>query len=86
MIAGPLFEPDRRHCFSLFAMTGAGLNRWVDRHFTPHMTLSYDRRIIEERVVETVSWPVNDLVLVYSLRGRGPGRNEHIHLARWRLR
>jgi len=67
-------------------MARTGLNRWVDRHFTPHMTLSYDRQIIEERAVETVRWPVNELVLIYSLRGRGPGRNEHIHLARWPLR
>ncbi len=67
-------------------MARVGLNRWVDRRFKPHMTLSYDRQIIEERAVEAVRWPVNNLVLIYSLRGRGPGRNEHIHLARWPLR
>ncbi len=67
-------------------MARAGLNRWIDRQFTPHMTLSYDRHIVEERAIETVRWPVEELVLIYSLRGRGPGRNEHIQLARWPLR
>lgn len=67
-------------------MARVGLNRWVDRQFTPHMTLSYDEQIIREHAVETVRWPVNEFVLIYSLRGRGPGRNEHIHLARWSLR
>lgn len=66
-------------------MARAGLSRWVDWQFTPHMTLSYDRQIVEERAIETVRWPVEELVLIYSLRGRGPGRNEHIHLARWPL-
>lgn len=66
-------------------MARVGLNRWVDRQFTPHMTLSYDRQIVEERAIETVRWPVDELVLIYSLRGRGPGRNEHIHLGRWPL-
>jgi 2'-5' RNA ligase len=64
------------------AMTKAGLGRWVTRHFTPHMTLLYDQRIVEEHAIETLRWTVTDFVLVHSLVGQGT----HIHLARWPLR
>ena len=64
------------------AMTKAGLGRWVTRHFTPHMTLLYDRRIVEEHAIETLRWTVTDFVLVHSLLGQGM----HNHLARWPLR
>jgi 2'-5' RNA ligase len=67
-------------------MRRTGLKRWITSNFTPHMTLSYDPQIIEERSVEMMRWRVNELVLIRSLRGRGPGRNEHIDLARWPLR
>lgn len=64
------------------AMTRAGLGRYVMRYFTPHMTLLYDRRIVEEHAIATFGWTVTDVVLVHSLIGRG----RHIHLARWPLR
>lgn len=67
------------------AMLRSSLKKWAASSFTPHMTLSYDEQIIIEHVVETVRWRVSELVLVHSLRGRGPGRNEHVHLARWPL-
>ena len=64
------------------AMTKAGLGRCVMRHFTPHMTLLYDQRIVEEHAIETLGWTVTDFVLVHSLVGQG----RHNHLARWPLR
>jgi RNA 2',3'-cyclic 3'-phosphodiesterase len=64
-----------------FAMKRSNLKRWTTSQFTPHMTLSYDRKIISECAVETVRWRVNDLVLVHSLQGQG----KHVHLARWPL-
>jgi 2'-5' RNA ligase len=64
------------------AMTKAGLRRWVSSHFTPHMTMLYDRQIVKEQPIEAVRCRVNELVLVHSLQGR----NRHVHLARWPLR
>ena len=63
------------------AMTRAGLGRWERPHFTPHMTLLYDRRLVDEHPIEALGWTVTDFVLVHSLVGRG----KHIHLARWPL-
>ena len=62
------------------AMTRAGLG-WVTPHCTPHMTLLYDRRLVDEHQIEALGWTVTDFVLVHSLVGRG----KHIHLARWPL-
>lgn len=64
------------------AMIRAGLGRWVTRYFTPHMTLLYDRRIVDEHAIQAFGWTVTDVALVHSLIGRG----RHIHLARWPLR
>lgn len=64
------------------ALTKAGLGRWVSRHFTPHMTLLYDRQLVEEHVIETVTWTVTEFALVHSFVGQG----RHAHLARWPLR
>jgi 2'-5' RNA ligase len=62
-------------------MKSAGLARWVTPHFTPHMTLLYDRRMIAEQSVEAVCWHIDGFVLIHSL----VGRSQHIHLARWKL-
>jgi 2'-5' RNA ligase len=64
------------------AMTKAGLGYWLTRDFTPHMTLLYDLRLVEEHAIEPLGWTVTDFVLVHSLVGQG----RHIHLARWPLR
>jgi RNA 2',3'-cyclic 3'-phosphodiesterase len=64
------------------AMKKAGLGRWVERRYTPHMTLLYDDHRITERAVEAVGWTVHEFVLVHSLLGR----TCHVPLARWPLR
>jgi 2'-5' RNA ligase len=64
------------------AVTRTGLGCWVTRHFTPHMTLLYDRQLVEEQAIEPLSWTVTEFVLVHSFVGEG----RHDHLARWPLR
>ena len=49
--------------------------------FTPHITLLYDGRRVEEQFIEPIRWTVRDFVLVHSLRGR----TMHIPLERWHL-
>jgi RNA 2',3'-cyclic 3'-phosphodiesterase len=61
------------------AMMSKGLRRWTNSDFTPHVTLVYDARNVEECPVEPVGWNVSELVLIHSKRG-------HVHLARWPLR
>jgi 2'-5' RNA ligase len=64
------------------AMTKAGLGWWVRPHFTPQMTLLYDRCLVGERTIETFGWTVTEFVLVHSFVGQG----RHVRLARWPLR
>jgi 2'-5' RNA ligase len=61
------------------AMRKFGLS--AGSQFTPHITLLYKRRRIEEQFIEPIRWTVRDFVLVHSLRGR----TMHIPLERWRL-
>jgi 2'-5' RNA ligase len=56
-----------------------GLRRRANTNFTPHVTLLYDARDVEEHPIEPIGWTVNELVLIYSDRG-------HFHLRRWPLR
>lgn len=63
------------------AMMRVGLGRWVSMHFTPHMTLLYDKHVVAQRPVEPVRWTVRDFVLVHSL----VGQSQHRHLAHWPL-
>jgi RNA 2',3'-cyclic 3'-phosphodiesterase len=63
------------------AMVKAHLGHCVDTRFTPHMTLSYEKRNVPEQAIEPVSWTARELVLVHSLIGQ----TRHIHLARWPL-
>jgi len=60
------------------AMTREGLRRRASTNFTPHVTLLYDARDVEEHPIEPIGWTVSEFVLIHSLRG-------HIHLARWPL-
>lgn len=63
------------------AMARAGIGRLVDKSFTPHVTLLYDKRLIAEEPVAPVVWMVNRFALIHSLLGR----TEHIPLAQWTL-
>jgi RNA 2',3'-cyclic 3'-phosphodiesterase len=49
--------------------------------FTPHLTLSYGERPVEERFVEPISWIVRDFALVLSLRGE----TQYVFEGRWSL-
>lgn len=64
------------------AMARAGLGKLVDRSFTPHVTMLYDRRLVAEQEVSPIRWTVGGFILIHSLLGR----TEHIPLARWALR
>ena len=61
------------------AMAKKGLRYLTKKDFTPHITLLYADRNVEEYPVEPIRWTVNEFVLVHSLHG-------HVHLARWPLR
>jgi RNA 2',3'-cyclic 3'-phosphodiesterase len=61
------------------AMRKSGLS--AGAQFTPHITLLYDGRRVEEQFIEPIRWTVRDFVLVHSLRGR----TMHIPLERWHL-
>jgi 2'-5' RNA ligase len=61
------------------AMMRNSLRRQVNANFTPHVTLLYDTRKVEEQPIEPIVWTVNEFVLIHSMHG-------HAHLARWPLR
>jgi 2'-5' RNA ligase len=63
------------------AIQTSGLGR-IKPQYTPHVTLLYDERGIEEHDIEPVRWTVREFVLVHSLRGLG----RYIPLGRWQLR
>ncbi|MDB6001159.1 MAG: 2,5 ligase [Rhizobacter sp.] len=64
------------------ALKHAGLGRWVKNQYTPHVTLLYEDREVEEGPVERVAWTAHEFVLVHSLLGK----TTHIPLGRWPLR
>jgi len=51
----------------------AGLGRYVERHFTPHVTLLYADSEVAE-AVPPIGWTVRGFALVHSLLGRGRHR------------
>jgi RNA 2',3'-cyclic 3'-phosphodiesterase len=59
-----------------------GLRPKASSNFTPHVTLFYDRRRIDEQTIEPIYWTVRKLILVLSLRGR----TEYVSLGEWPLR
>jgi 2'-5' RNA ligase len=59
------------------AMLGAGFS--VPSSFTPHMTLIWGDRCVEDYPVAPITWLVSDLLLILSADG------DHIQLGRWRL-
>ena len=60
------------------AMARRGLRRLANTNFTPHVTLWYDARSVDEYPIEPIGWTVREFVLVRSLNGRE-------HLVRWPL-
>jgi 2'-5' RNA ligase len=60
------------------AMARKGLRNSAKKDFTPHITLFYAERNVEEHPIEPICWTVNEFVLIHSMRG-------HVHLARWPL-
>lgn len=63
------------------AMARAGIGRLMDKAFTPHVTLLYDRGLVAEEPIAPVTWTVGGFTLIHSLLGR----TEHVPLARWTL-
>ena len=59
----------------------AGLGRCVTAGFKPHLTLAYDRHVVEPEPVTPICWRAGEFVLVHSLLGK----TRHIPLARWPL-
>ena len=63
-------------------MAAAGIGRLVERRFTPHVTLLYDRIVVPSTPIAPLAFRVNGVSLVHSLLGR----SEHRILAHWPLR
>jgi 2'-5' RNA ligase len=63
------------------AIIKAGLRRWVNPVFNPHVTLSYDRSDVPEQKIEPISWTVSQFVLTESLLGK----HKHIERGRWQI-
>jgi RNA 2',3'-cyclic 3'-phosphodiesterase len=63
------------------AMAKVGLGAFVNRSFTPHITLLRGDGVVEEQAVETFCWTVREFVLVNSLVGQG----KYVELGRWSL-
>jgi 2'-5' RNA ligase len=60
------------------ALARRGLRRVANTSFTPHVTLLYDARGVEEHPIEPICWTVTEFVLIHSSKG-------HTHRARWSL-
>jgi 2'-5' RNA ligase len=71
----------RLHSSLCSAMREAGLRPRKDSSFTPHLTLLYDARQIDERPIKPIGWTVSEFVLVLSLIGK----TRHVPLDRWQL-
>lgn len=63
------------------AMAKAGLGRWVEARFTPHVTLLYDDQLVGPQPIEPIRWRVAEFALVHSLLGQ----HRHVMLGRWPL-
>jgi len=71
----------RLHTSLCRAMREVGLRPRECSNFTPHLTLLYDARHVDEEPIESIGWIVSEIVLVLSLIGR----TKHIPLGRWQL-
>ena len=64
------------------ALRKVGLRPRKNSSFTPHVTLLYDARHVDEQFIEPIGWTVSEFILVLSLIGR----TKHIPIQRWQLR
>lgn len=55
-------------------MMAAGLGRYLERNFTPHVTLMYDTRLLDTQPIEPIGWTARDFSLVQSVQGSGEYR------------
>jgi 2'-5' RNA ligase len=60
------------------ALLRKGVRSFAHRDFSPHLTLLYGERAVDEYPVVPIGWTINEFVLIHSLNG-------HTHLARWPL-
>ena len=60
------------------ALTRSGLRRVASTNFTPHVTLLYDARSVDEHPILPIFWTVTEFVLIHSMKG-------HDYLGRWLL-
>jgi 2'-5' RNA ligase len=61
------------------ALRRSGLRRPANTSFTPHVTLLYDARSVDEHPIQPIFWTVMEFVLIRSMKG-------HDYLGRWPLR
>lgn len=59
----------------------AGLSRYIDPAFTPHVTLSYDFSDAPEIAIEPIRWTVHEFLLIESLLGK----HQHIRRGNWSI-
>lgn len=64
------------------ALIKAGLRRYIDPAFNPHVTLSYDFSDAPEMSIEPIGWTVREFFLTESLLGK----HKHITRGAWTLR
>jgi 2'-5' RNA ligase len=64
------------------AMLKAGMPA-ASPNFIPHVTLLYDRHVVDEQAVAPVGWSVSELVLLHSRIGQNV---PYVELGRWPLR
>ena len=55
-------------------LMAAGLGRYLERQFTPHVTLLYDTHALVPQAIDPIHWQVRDFALVHSVVGRGEYR------------
>jgi len=65
-------------CLLLASMMRRGLPLLARPNYTPHVTLLFDDRAVDENPVGPIRWTVGNVVLIHSMQG-------HTHLARWPL-
>jgi 2'-5' RNA ligase len=64
------------------ALIGNGLRPFVERQFTPHLTVAYSERALPQPLpIEPIAWTAREFMLIDSHVGEG----RHEELARWPL-